>query len=72
MRIKKILVPVDYSEISDRAVKYALSMAQQLKASVTLLHVVVLFKDDVDDEEQLKNYEEIVEKKEKESKLIHY
>ena len=64
MRIKKILVPVDYSEISDRAVKYALSMAQQLKASVTLLHVVVLFKDDVDDEEQLKNYEEIVEKKE--------
>jgi len=64
MKIKKILVPVDYSTISDRAVKYALIMAEQKNASVTLLHSVVLFEDDVDDEEQLEHYEAIVERKE--------
>lgn len=64
MKIKNILVPVDYSNISNRAVKYALFLAEQNKATVTLLHAVVLFHDDVDDEEELKHFETIVKRKE--------
>ena len=64
MKIKNILVPVDYSDISNRAVKYALFLAEQNKAVVTLLHAVVLFHDDVDDEEELEHYEAIVKRKE--------
>lgn len=37
--IKKILVPVDGSETSFRSVKYALALAKEWNASVTLLHV---------------------------------
>ncbi len=64
MKIKKILVPVDYSPVSDRAVKYAIFLAEKHKASITLLHAVVLFQDDVDDEGELKNYEAIIKRKE--------
>lgn len=38
---KKILVPTDFSEHSDRALQKALDMAQQARAQVTLLHVIV-------------------------------
>ncbi len=35
-----ILVPMDFTEASDRALDYALSMADCLRASVAVLHVV--------------------------------
>jgi nucleotide-binding universal stress UspA family protein len=38
--IRSILVPVDFSAHSDRAVAYAAHLAKQLNASVELLHVV--------------------------------
>jgi nucleotide-binding universal stress UspA family protein len=38
--IARILVPVDFSPHSDRAVEYAVSMAKLFGASVELLHVV--------------------------------
>ena len=38
--IKQILVPVDFSAHSDRAVRYATTLAKGLGAHVTLLHVV--------------------------------
>ena len=37
--MKKILVPVDFSEISDNALDYAVELAQTASASITLLHV---------------------------------
>jgi nucleotide-binding universal stress UspA family protein len=40
MTIKRILVPVDFSPDSDAALSSAVSLAQQLGASVHLLHVV--------------------------------
>lgn len=40
MDIKKILVPVDFSDGSRPAVANAFSLAEKLGASVTLLHVV--------------------------------
>ena len=40
LRIKDILVPVDFSTCSRKAVVYALSFARQFGAKLTLLHVV--------------------------------
>lgn len=39
-RIGNILVPVDFSECAQTAVRYALGMASQFQAEVTLVHVV--------------------------------
>lgn len=36
--MKKILIPIDFSEPSDNAVNYAASMAKQIPAQLTLLH----------------------------------
>jgi universal stress protein A len=38
--VKRILVPIDFSDCSLRALEYAMGLAQQLGAVVTLLHVV--------------------------------
>ena len=64
MAFKKIIVPVDFSEFSEKAVDYAMFMAEKFYANITLVHAVVLFEDDIDEEEHLKNYEKIIQKKE--------
>jgi len=64
MQIGKILVPVDFSEFSDKAVEYVLLMGEYFQASLTLLHVVALFQEDVDEESRLREYEEFVKKQE--------
>ena len=40
LRLKKILVPIDFSETSRKAVQYAVSFAKQFKAELHLLHIV--------------------------------
>ena len=40
MNIRGILVPVDFSECSEKAFSWALEMAEKWKATVTVLHVV--------------------------------
>ena len=37
IKIKKILVPVDFSSLSKKAFNYALRLAQQFKAELTVL-----------------------------------
>ena len=64
MAFKKILVPVDFSVFSDKAVEYAIFIAKKFNASITLLHTVVMFEDDIDEEEHLQAYEKIIQKKE--------
>lgn len=39
-KLKKILVPIDFSECSRKALQYAVPFAKQFGASLTLLHVV--------------------------------
>jgi nucleotide-binding universal stress UspA family protein len=39
-RLNKILVPVDFSDFSTKAVDYALAFAEQFEARIILLHVV--------------------------------
>jgi len=69
MKFKHLLVPVDFSEFSDKASEYALFLAKQFCARITLLHVMVIFKADVDEKEHLESYEEMLkateEKREK-------
>lgn len=43
MNFNKILVPVDFGECSDKAVQYAIKLAQRLEAEITLLHVDEFF-----------------------------
>ncbi|GIX48267.1 MAG: hypothetical protein KatS3mg131_2478 [Candidatus Tectimicrobiota bacterium] len=40
MPFQRILVPVDFSEPSEHALQYAIDLAKQLQARLTLLHVV--------------------------------
>ncbi len=40
LRLKRILVPVDFSEFSKKAVRYAVRFAEQFGASLILVHVV--------------------------------
>ncbi len=42
-KLKKILVPVDFSECSDKALQYAIPFARQFDAELVLLHVVQPF-----------------------------
>jgi universal stress protein A len=39
-QIQKILVPIDFSEASERAAAYAAALARRLGASIHLIHVV--------------------------------
>ncbi len=40
IRLRRILVPIDFSEFSKNALKYAIPFAQQFQASIDLLYVV--------------------------------
>ena len=40
IRLEKILVPTDFSEASKQALPYAVSLADQFGADITLVHVV--------------------------------
>lgn len=59
MELKRILVPLDFSEFSKKALEFTLGLATKGKTTVCLLHVVVLFQDDIDEEEKLQQYEEL-------------
>lgn len=41
LRLRHILVPVDFSDCSHKALQYAVSFAKQFNADILLLHVVV-------------------------------
>ena len=58
MEINKILVPIDFSSFSDKALEFALEIAERFKSNLALLHAVVLFRDDINEEQQLQEYEE--------------
>ncbi len=66
MNFNKILVPVDFSEFSDMAVDYALFLAENYNARITLMHSLVLHHEDVEGETHLKDYAKFAQDKEKE------
>lgn len=66
MDFKKILVPVDFSEFSDKAAEYAMFMAERFCSNITLLHTITLFEEDINEEEHLQAYKKIIQLKENE------
>jgi nucleotide-binding universal stress UspA family protein len=42
MSVQHVLVPIDFSATADQALAYAIALAQQLHARLTLLHVLDL------------------------------
>ncbi|MCK4818395.1 universal stress protein [bacterium] len=70
MAFKKILVPVDFSTFSQTAMDYALFLAEKYYAQLTLFHVVLLFQEDIDDEEHLETLEKIIKKREKKRSIL--
>ena len=40
LKLKRILVPIDFSKISQKALEYAVPLAKQFEAKITLLHVI--------------------------------
>jgi nucleotide-binding universal stress UspA family protein len=40
LKLKSILVPIDFSKISQTALEYAVPLAEQFGAKVTLLHAI--------------------------------
>lgn len=65
MKVAKILVPVDFSEFSEKAVAYALYLAEKYAAHVTLVHALVLHYEDIEEAQQFKEYEKLAEIQEK-------
>lgn len=70
MNIRNILIPVDFSKYSDMAVDYGLMLAEKFGADVNLLHTVLLFREDVDEAEELVAYEDLVREKESERRAL--
>lgn len=56
MEIKSIFVPVDFSIFSEKALNYAIHMAEAFRASITLYHAALLFQEDVDEEKRLEQF----------------
>ena len=40
LKLKSILVPIDFSKISQKALEYAVPLAKQFGAKITLLHAI--------------------------------
>lgn len=64
MKINKILVPVDFSECSNKAVEFTLHLGEKFNSHITLLHIVSLFHEDVDQENRLHDFEKVIQKRE--------
>ena len=65
MNIQKILVPVDFSEYSNRALEYALLWGETFGAELTLVHVNTLFHEHYDYQHFIDRYQQILEEEER-------
>jgi len=68
MSIKNILVPVDFSELSHKAVEYATLLAKKFDSEITLLHIIILSGGDINEINQLKSYDEFMHMREDEKR----
>ncbi|RMF58553.1 MAG: universal stress protein [Calditrichaeota bacterium] len=66
MEITKILVPVDFSENSQKAVEWALLLGEYFKADITLIHVLLFYQEDVGKSNRMEAFEQLVKEKEQE------
>lgn len=66
-KLDRILVPVDFSKYSDKAVEFALFAAKNNNARITLVHTLVMFQEESDAGSRFKAYEELVKQKEQDT-----
>ncbi len=64
MEYKRILVPVDFSDCSNKALEYAIIFGEKYGAELTLFHVIALFQEDVGEVEKVHELEQYVKKQE--------
>ncbi len=64
MEYKNILVPVDFSDCSNKALEYAILFGEKYGARLTLFHVIALFQEDVNEAERVQELENYVKKQE--------
>lgn len=69
MNPSKILVPVDFSPFSDYAADFAIFLAQMYNSKITLFHTVVMFESEVDEENHVKQLEQLATQKEERSTI---
>ncbi|RMF62031.1 MAG: universal stress protein [Calditrichaeota bacterium] len=70
MNIKNILVPVDFSEYSNKALEYALLWGETFGATLTILHVNTVLHERYEKDKLKEEYREIVEEEERELHLL--
>ncbi len=66
--MKKILVPIDFSDFSDNALDYALFLADELGSQLCILHVMSTYRESSDEKIYLQAIEESLQAREKELK----
>lgn len=64
MSTQKILVPVDFSDFSNKALEYAIFWGREFGAEITLLHVNTLMHESLDFEQMVPACEELFERQE--------
>ena len=64
MDFQRILVPVDFSDCSSKALDYAIRFGELYGSVLTLFHVITLFQEDVDELEKVQELEAYVKKQE--------
>jgi nucleotide-binding universal stress UspA family protein len=60
VKVENIIVLIDFSRFSDNAFYYAMFLAEAYHAKITLLHCIVLFREELVEEKQSKSYEAII------------
>jgi nucleotide-binding universal stress UspA family protein len=65
MKIKNILVPIDFSDFSYNALVYSFFLAEKFNAKISVIHVIALYSESFREEEQLKKLGKFIEEHEK-------
>lgn len=58
-------MPTDFSDHADQALESALQLAKRYDARITLLHIIILFPNDLDNAYSFEVYEELLRKRER-------
>jgi nucleotide-binding universal stress UspA family protein len=69
MSIERILVPIDFSDGSTKALDYAIFLAKKFDSEITLLHTITLSRGDINEIDGLKSYDEYMHMREDEKRL---
>ncbi|MBN2174001.1 MAG: universal stress protein [Bacteroidales bacterium] len=60
MKIKNILVPIDFSDFSYNALVYSFFLAEKFGAKISVLHAIALYSESFEEKEQLKKLDKFI------------